>query len=85
MKINHGVVAYRDSGDPEYPMLVVHFVGYENEPSDECIKHLMEELNTDEDFNLVGRMGVDTFLCRATPAQVEYYRKHCQGLSDEGS
>jgi hypothetical protein len=50
---------------------VLHFCGYENEPTADDRKILEEELNTDPTFELVGRLDVDVFIVEAPKEIVE--------------
>jgi|GEM_PF-3587377 len=73
MKINYGLIVV----DPtqEGDMLdIIHFVGYENEPSAETAMQLREELSTDEEFGLIEI--IDNLLILPAPEDiVEIFRK----------
>ena len=45
MEVNYGLIAVHNG-------LIVHFVGYTNEPTQEDINSLREELRTDKEFEL---------------------------------
>ncbi len=70
MKIKYGIIAYELTPDPD-EINIVHFCAYESPPSDDEFLGLMEELNTDPEFGLVGRMGVDVFLKLAPQDMVD--------------
>jgi predicted ATP-grasp superfamily ATP-dependent carboligase len=70
MKINYGIIAWEESDDPEM-YNVLHFVGYENPPTNNDFLSLTDELITDPEFDLVGRIGVDVFLKEAPKYIVE--------------
>lgn len=46
MEINHGLVVKTENGD------IVHFVGYDEQPTLEDAENLYHELNHDESFGL---------------------------------
>ena len=70
MKIRYGIVAYT-LRDKENPWIdVKHFCAYENPPSESDFLSLTDELNTDPEFGLVGRIGEDVFLMMATPEMI---------------
>lgn len=72
MKVNYGIVAYTIDKKKELPnMTILHFCGYDAPPTKADIKSLAEELNTDESFGLVGRVGKDVFLTEATDNMVK--------------
>lgn len=52
---------------------IVHFCGYPKPPTQTDIKSLEEELNTDPEFGLVGRIKKDVFIVEATPEMVKMY------------
>jgi len=52
---------------------ILHFCGYPSPPTDEDIKALELELNSDPRFGLVGRVGRDVFIIRATQEMCDYY------------
>lgn len=74
-KFKHGLVAItRTPKDIKTGMAtVVHFCGYPNPPTERDIKLLEEELNTDPEFNLIGRINKDVFIVDASPAMVKFY------------
>lgn len=70
-KFKHGLVACAQlEGDQ---LSILHFCGYEVPPTAEDIRLLGEELNTDPEFGLVGRVGRDVFITRATPEMCAFY------------
>jgi hypothetical protein len=73
MKIRHGLIAI--SLDGEGMMNINHFCGYENKPNEIHKAALEQELNTDPQFGLVGRIGKDVHLFDAPSAVVEMYAK----------
>lgn len=63
--INYGLIAVTiDESDPSFGK-IMHFCGYENPPTVEDKIGLEIELDTDEEFGLVGRIGKDVFIVRA--------------------
>lgn len=50
-------------------MIIHHIVTYENEPTQECIDNLIQELDTDEEFGLVGQIDE---LCLTLLTKKEY-------------
>lgn len=74
-EITHGIIAYSLNEDKENPSLnVFHFTGYWSEPTEDDWTHLEEELNTDEEFGLVGRIGLDVFLMEASKEMIDFYK-----------
>lgn len=79
MKIKHGFVAYTIEPKDSIPepadevINVVHFCGQEGPCTEEQLHHLEEELNTDPEFGLVGRINKDVFVMMAPPEMVEFY------------
>ena len=53
---------------------ILHFVGYDEEPTDLNIEQLRDELKTDESFGLTG-MWDDLIIIRASEETVEEYRE----------
>jgi len=72
--IRYGIIAYTliDKDSPKIEIL--HFVGYWEKPTKHDWKHCEEELNTDPEFDLVGRINKDVFLMEATEDILEHYR-----------
>lgn len=65
MKIKDGIIAYhQNEKDPDF-ILIDHFCGYEHVPTNADFLSLTEELNTDPEFELIGKIGVNVFLMRA--------------------
>ena len=54
--IKYGLMVIDPTPDEDDMVTIVHFVGYITEPTEETIKQLWDELNTDETFGLVGKM-----------------------------
>lgn len=78
----YGLIAYtRTEEDMKRGMAtVLHFCGYTCFPTDEDINSLIKELNTDPEFNLVGRLGKDVFVMPASPEQVEFYTSKAEKI-----
>jgi hypothetical protein len=70
-KFKYGLVACTKIDDEQISIL--HFCGYERPPTEEDIKALELELNTDPEFHLVGRVGQDVFIIRATQDMCDFY------------
>ena len=70
--ITHGIIAYELKNSH---MVILHFVGYWNKPTAEDFVLLGKELNTDPQFNLVGRIDRDVFLMEAENELVELFKK----------
>ncbi len=66
MEINFGIVATTQDNE------ILHFVGFEEEPTQIEFDSLQEELTTDEEFGLNERD--DWGLRHAFSGEVEYYR-----------
>ena len=73
MKTNYGIIAYTIVNKEHPRMSILHFCGYEESPTTEDFLNLTSELNTDEEFGLVGRIGVDVFLLEASPIIVKHF------------
>ena len=72
MDIKYGIVAYTLEGPKDKPVIaILHFCGYENSPTQQVIDGLAKELNTDPEFSLVGRIGVDVFLMEASDGMIK--------------
>lgn len=63
MQIRYGIIAYMMENES---MTVFHFCGYENPPTQRDIDSLAQELNSDPQFGLVGRIGKDIKLMEAS-------------------
>lgn len=74
--IKYGLVAASQTAEEEtkHELTILHFCGYGKPPTQNDIAQLKEELNTDPEFGLVGRMGVDVFIMNATPDMVKFYK-----------
>jgi hypothetical protein len=59
-------VVLTNKNDPNNAMSVVHFCGYPKKPTKHDIEQLENELNTDPEFGLVGRINKDVFVIRAS-------------------
>lgn len=75
IKINYGLMVF----DPEIPeengeKEIVHFCGFEENPSQNEIEHLREELRTDEEFGLT-EVWERLVIIPAPYDIVEQYRK----------
>lgn len=70
----HGVIAYKLTTDKDV-IDVIHFVGYQTKPTDEIIQQVGEELNTDIEFGLVGRINVDVFVMEADTEIIKLYKE----------
>ena len=55
------------------PTSVVHFCGYEEEPSEREYEALKVELDTDPAFGFVGEIG-DLLFLPATPDTIDFFR-----------
>lgn len=67
MNIKHGLAVYKE-GEPES---VLHFCGYEEEPSEHDVQELFNELAEDEEFGLTE--VVDSLVIRrCTQKEVEF-------------
>ena len=71
MKINYGLIAAVKIDD--FHIEIVHFCGYENKPKEIDIQTLKMELETDPEFDLVGRN--DYFITEATDEMLEFYKQ----------
>ena len=72
--IKYGLIVLnrKDIEDGIYEIL--HFVGYEKEPTDIDISSLKDELNTDDSFGL-SNLGENLIIIRASEETVEEYKK----------
>jgi hypothetical protein len=61
MKIRHGIIAVELTDDPD-EINIRHFCGYEEPPTQNDFDSLVEELNTDPEFGLIGRVGINVFV-----------------------
>jgi hypothetical protein len=73
---NYGIVAFSviDADN----INILHMCLYWEKPTEISFQCLKEELNTDEAFNLVGRIGKDVFLMEATPDMISFYKEKIQ-------
>lgn len=74
MEINYGIIAYETTDDPD-TINIVHFCGYETPLTNDKFLELTEELNTNDDFHLKGRIGVDVFLKESPPDYLDHMRE----------
>ena len=70
MNINYGLVVV----DPENPNAVLHFCGYENEPTQNDVDELYAELRTDEEFGLTDIIQ-DLDIADATEEMMKYFKE----------
>lgn len=78
MKIKYGIIVLENNYNgfvKDTQIKILHFCGYEEKPDEEAKKALEEELNTDEEFGLVGRINKDVFLFDAPSDIVKIYAK----------
>jgi len=52
MKVNYAYICTSDG--PDDTQIVKHICLYENEPSEYSFNHLVEELDTDPEFGMIG-------------------------------
>ena len=74
MEVNYGLIVIDPKVlvDKEMELLIYHFCGYEKEPLEKEIDSLREELNTDSEFGLAGKMN-QYLIVPAPPEVVEYF------------
>jgi hypothetical protein len=74
-KFKYGLIAAEQTAEDEAngEMSILHFCGYVKPPTKEDVVALKEELNTDPEFGLVGRIGKDVFILDASKDVVEFY------------
>lgn len=70
IKMNYGILAINKEGE------ILHFCGYETEPSYQDWIHLQDELNTDLELGMV---GVEHVLVPASPEMCREYQKMIDG------
>jgi hypothetical protein len=67
--VKYGIVAVlKEDGSEDY--FVAHFCGYLEKPEESDWESLRQELETDEEFGLV---GMDFELMEATPDMIKYF------------
>lgn len=71
IEIRHGILVLRPAGGDEYE--VVHFCGYEEEPTEDDVAALREELTTDPEFEL--KITDDLIFMPAPDYIVDEYRQ----------
>lgn len=76
MRITHGVVAVTESQE------ILHFVGYEQQPTVADYDGLLRELGSDPELGLAER--VDWTLRRAYPWELRKYQELTRRLSWDG-
>ena len=82
MKINYGIIAVRKNekvepwSNPDF-LEIWHFVGYEEKPNQDCFDSLLNELKTDNQFELTHffseEEGDKLVLIEAPEDIVKYY------------
>lgn len=75
MTINYGIIAYTLENRENPRLSVLHFCGYESPPTDLDMFTLKEELNTDPEFGLVGKIDKGVFLMVAPLEVVDHFKK----------
>jgi hypothetical protein len=70
-RFKHGAMAINATGD------ILHFCAYESRPTGADMESLKQELNTDPEFDLVGRVGVDVTIVEATPEVCKLFLEPC--------
>ncbi len=76
-EFKYGLVAATQTFEEELDgeMTIIHFCGYTKPPTNADVIALTEELNTDPEFGLVGRIGKDVFILTATQEMVDFFVK----------
>ena len=74
MDIKYGIIAYKLTDDPNV-INIVHFCGYEKPLTNDMFLSLTDELNTSDDFDLKGQIGVNVFLMESPPDYLEHMRE----------
>lgn len=71
MEIKYGIIAYTlvDKDNPK--MQILHFCGYETQPTQSDFDSLVQELNTDPEFGLIGMVGKEVFLMEASDSIIK--------------
>jgi hypothetical protein len=72
-KFKYGVIAYSFNLYDIDLIDIVHFVGFEHPITQQDLDNVFQELNTDEEFGLVGKMGNSIFLSPAPQDVIDYY------------
>ena len=67
-QVKYAIIAYMMEGTI---LQIFHFRGYETQPSQRDIDHLARELNSDAQFDLVGRIGKDIQLMEASDGLIK--------------
>lgn len=75
VNIKYGIIAIDENGEE------VHFCAYENEPTEKDFDSLRHELNTDEEFGLVGQME-NIKLIQASEDVLTSYREIYNEIKD---
>lgn len=71
--INYGLIVLNREDIENGIYEILHFVGYEKEPTDIDISSLKEELNTDESLGLIG-LGENLIIIKASEETVDEYK-----------
>jgi hypothetical protein len=81
--MTHGIMVIDPTMvDEDGNIEILHFVGYWEEPSDDAINNLIEELSTDEEFGLTEMMD-KVHVLPAPESVVEYFRDVYEEGEDE--
>jgi hypothetical protein len=69
--VTHGIVAYvRDEENPNQ-LVILHFCGYSEAPTEADFNNLKDELQNSEDFGL---QGIDFELAEANEEMLNYFK-----------
>jgi hypothetical protein len=68
MEIKYGIIAYTLVDEKSPKMQILHFCGYETQPTQSDFNSLVQELNTDPEFGLVGK---EVFLMEASDSIIK--------------
>lgn len=74
-EFKYGIIAASQSVEDEKrgELTILHLCAYNKKPTKIEYEALKEELNTDPEFGLVGRMGENVFLMEATPEMIKVF------------
>lgn len=75
-EFHFGLIAIEIDPDAYEKVSILHFCGYTKEPTDDDKLALEEELNTDPEFNLVGRINKDVFVVDCPPEISKQFLGH---------
>ncbi len=73
-----GAMAINAAGD------ILHFCAYVTRPTGAAMESLKQELNTDPEFDLIGRVGVDVTIVEAPPEVCKLFLEPCQHQEWDG-